>query len=1457
MKKTTLLFLALFLILFRWTALAQEYVKLGVTSGFNADVIANGVGPAMSSTSERVDSGEFNFISKDFKLSETSTPLTVGLPVDRLITATNIPALSFLLASYNQNNSLRITAANTPSTLAFTNQESAVKMYLLTTAGNAGSTPVTFSAKINFTDNSFQTVTGLTVADWYQGTTATTVIAGIGRIRTANNTVETPAGNPKLFSVEINLIAANYQKQIANVEITKTSTATGVLNVFAVTVVKTPACFVPNTVSVDAVLATSATIKWLAAEIVPAMGYDYEVRTSGLPGSGATGLAASGNVANTILLKNVTGLAGSTEYFVYVRSKCSATSFSAWTVQKKFSTLCVFPTIVTTASPVCGQGTATLSATVPSGTVKWYDRAVGGSVLGIENSLLTPILQATKSYWVSSIGTNAVQGQGGNITPATSAGYTASNNYGVVVNVAQDVTLESVDVYSDGNGTLDVKITNAEGVELFSTGNINIVNGGAAAANVIPLGFDVSAGSTYKILIKAYSGVRLLRDGSNLAFPYLDPEGVITVPISEWGGTTSSFYFYFYNIKYSKGCVSPRQEVVATVTPAPAFNLSASAVSVCGGTPSTAVTITTGREAYESFVWTPATGVTGNAQNGWVFNPTVSTQYTLIASQNAGQRCQVAKIVDVKVRPTPTPTYVPATDAAPVCVSSIVALEVNNTTEKTAQVGDAVPTSFSNELSAFNNYRISARVQMLFTARELNDFGLEAGQIKSIAFNVATLGSSANNTNYKVNMATTNLTAFASASFITENITPVYSAATHTHTASGWQEIVFNTPYNWDGLGNLIVELDYSGTNSSASANTHHTVTTDNSVIFGYNGANISLSKNRFNIKFTQNLNTIVNWEAAGDGLYIDAAAVTPYLANGNVRRIYYRPQQTGLNEVTAIATVSGCSVTKVFNVNTFTVSEPLVEEGLSFCGEASVSDLVATGENLKWYDVALGGTPLAATTVLRAGDYYVSQTVDGCESLKKRFRVSFLNQPSPPVSPSVSVCGPTYLNDLQVQFDTANTLHWYDEGDNLITSNVLLRTGVYYVSQSNAACESARVAVNINANPVPVVPTATPLIICGQARVSDLNAQLLPGASARWYTAANSEVPMNSNEPLSTRTYYLSQVLQGCESDRTAVSVSVYAAVPVPLVQNQNFCTTGMRVSNLEAIALPGATIKWYAGANTSEVLPQNQILTSGLYYVSQKIGDCESPRVRIGVNIIDNTVAPNIVSQQFCGGAIVSQLRANVPTGMIVKWYTQETGGVALLNNAQLQSGWYYASQSLSGCESPRKRVEVIINEIPQQPTGEAIQEFDSGSVVGDLRLNVPNVIWFASAINAQDNRDRLFSDIVLIDDMVYYGVVISDGGCLSAPFAVRVKIKLSTNNFDLKQLNYYPNPVKDVLNITYNEVITKVEVFAITGQQLMVLHTADSEVNVDMSALANATYIVKMYTKTKVQSIKVIKK
>ncbi|CAD0003792.1 LamG-like jellyroll fold domain-containing protein [Flavobacterium chungangense] len=66
--------------------------------------------------------------------------------------------------------------------------------------------------------------------------------------------------------------------------------------------------------------------------------------------------------------------------------------------------------------------------------------------------------------------------------------------------------------------------------------------------------------------------------------------------------------------------------------------------------------------------------------------------------------------------------------------------------------------------------------------------------------------------------------------------------------------------------------------------------------------------------------------------------------------------------------------------------AKPTATSPQNFNANAKVSDLAATGTDLKWYTSATGGTALDPATVLSTGLYYVSQTIS-CES--ERFEVS------------------------------------------------------------------------------------------------------------------------------------------------------------------------------------------------------------------------------------------------------------------------------------------------------------------------------------------------------------------------------------------------------------------------------------------------------------------------------------
>jgi hypothetical protein len=88
-------------------------------------------------------------------------------------------------------------------------------------------------------------------------------------------------------------------------------------------------CGVPTSLLANGLTGTSANLSWVAPSVGTAASYDWEVRTSGAGGSGATGLTDFGNVAG--LSATTSALSSGVTYNLYVRTNCTgADGSSAW-----------------------------------------------------------------------------------------------------------------------------------------------------------------------------------------------------------------------------------------------------------------------------------------------------------------------------------------------------------------------------------------------------------------------------------------------------------------------------------------------------------------------------------------------------------------------------------------------------------------------------------------------------------------------------------------------------------------------------------------------------------------------------------------------------------------------------------------------------------------------------------------------------------------------------------------------------------------------------------------------------------------------------------------------------------------------------------------------------------------------------------------------------------------------
>src|SRR5690606_12625452 len=98
--------------------------------------------------------------------------------------------------------------------------------------------------------------------------------------------------------------------------------------------------------------------------------------------------------------------------------------------------------------------------------------------------------------------------------------------------------------------------------------------------------------------------------------------------------------------------------------------------------------------------------------------------------------------------------------------------------------------------------------QYLVLASELTAAGFSAGSITEIGFNLGTSTSSLNLTNFTIKMKLTNQTALTNT--WETGLTTVYTHPSYNMVANSVNVHVFQTPFAWDGVSNLIVETCFN-----------------------------------------------------------------------------------------------------------------------------------------------------------------------------------------------------------------------------------------------------------------------------------------------------------------------------------------------------------------------------------------------------------------------------------------------------------------------------------------------------------------------------------------------------------------------------------------------------------------------------------------------------------------------
>jgi len=467
--------------------------------------------------------------------------------------------------------------------------------------------------------------------------------------------------------------------------------------------------------------------------------------------------------------------------------------------------------------------------------------------------------------------------------------------------------------------------------------------------------------------------------------------------------------------------------------------------------------------------------------------------------------------------------------------------------------------------------------------------------------------------------------------------------------------------------------------------------------------------------------------------------------------------------------TVNGCEGPRaglIVTTNAYPAAPTLTTTTTAtYCEGVTPQPLSATGQNLRWYGTnATGGTPSSTPSSVNTNqpgitNYYVTQTVNNCESARLAIPVEVKDTPNAPAT----TAAPDYcLNQTPVAALVATaasgaTLNWY--GTNAtggtatsvatVPATNVANTSTYYVSQTLNGCEGPRAPIRVLTKPRPLQPGVTsPIITCLNRTAPDLATfvTLVSGATSNWYGTnqvggtASPTPPVPTVAATGSVIYYVSQTLNGCEGGRIGITVTTN---PIPVAPSVDAAGPYCEGQTVPALSATGQSLRWY-GTNatggtgsTQATVPASNAVGTQTYYVTQTVSSCESERASVQIRIKDTPDRPGTSSLEFCQNSSAPALTASLVSGASPNWYgTSQTGGSASSSAPAITSNnvgttVYYVSQTLDGCEGPRASLNVRVKPTPGQP-GVSPIAFCNNGPAQPLTASGERLKWFDTADN-----------------------------------------------------------------------------------------------------------------------------
>ena len=417
-----------------------------------------------------------------------------------------------------------------------------------------------------------------------------------------------------------------------------------------------------------------------------------------------------------------------------------------------------------------------------------------------------------------------------------------------------------------------------------------------------------------------------------------------------------------------------------------------------------------------------------------------------------------------------------------------------------------------------------------------------------------------------------------------------------------------------------------------------------------------------------------------------------------------------------------------------FTVTQP------SSCVNPFGNITITSTEHQYSFDNGITYSSSSNSGQLAPGTYRLKvKNSAGCESGFVSVTINIpANTPAMPTATvqQINCANPSaqiIINENASQYSIDGGLTWQNSNTfhGLIPKTYVLKT------KNTLGCESvtSSVVINVFVNPTPQPAANTTQSFCVQqnATVANLTAT---GNSVKWYANSVLGNSISTTTPLiNGSTYYATQTINSCESERTPVKVNIITTPPPVANSIQQFCTS--QNATLANLVIAGSQIKWYSSNSGSTVLPTNTVLQNGTtYFATQTSQGCESVlRTAITVSL----VTTNIPAADFNASPLCSDENGTkkinlkqYENDLVINsslytfiYYNQNNQVITDVANFSLQTGqniFFVEINSASGC-SAKVKLTIPLNASPivQLPATaeycpESFVELNAGSATGN---------------------------------------------------------------------------------------------------------------------------------------------